>query len=130
MVPRKRGRAEMEASEPAPENSLLTKLRNMWEFANIMQYIFIFGKAVKIDEDFDIEVPPALPLLLSNPADPLSVGAFAANPLCFKGLGSRMLEAWLIRQACRDRSLPPQVRVVASGTYVSPTSYGQMGKLD
>lgn len=28
----------------------------MWEFANIMQYIYIFGKAVKIDEDFDIEV--------------------------------------------------------------------------
>ena len=57
MVPRKRGRAEMESSEPAPETSQLTKLRNMWEFANVMQYIFIFGKAVKIDEDFDIEVP-------------------------------------------------------------------------
>ncbi|MCJ1407633.1 hypothetical protein MMC19_001704 [Ptychographa xylographoides] len=55
MVPRKRGRAEMESSEPAPETSQLTKLRNMWEFANVMQYIFIFGKAVKIDEDFDIE---------------------------------------------------------------------------
>ena len=56
MVSRKRGRAEMESSEPAPDMSLLTRLRNMWEFANIMQYIFIFGKAVKIDEDFDIEV--------------------------------------------------------------------------
>jgi hypothetical protein len=32
----------------------------MWEFASVMQYIFMFGKAVKIDEDFDIEVryPP------------------------------------------------------------------------
>ena len=40
----------------AQESSLLTQLRNMWEFANIMQYIYIFGKAVKIDEDFDIEV--------------------------------------------------------------------------
>ena len=56
MVPRKRGRAEMESSEPAVEPGLLPRLRNMWEFANIMQYIFIFGKAVKIDEDFDIEV--------------------------------------------------------------------------
>lgn len=28
----------------------------MWEFASVMQYIFMFGKAIKIDEDFDIEV--------------------------------------------------------------------------
>jgi len=27
----------------------------MWEFASTMQFIFIFGRAVKIDEDFDIE---------------------------------------------------------------------------
>lgn len=56
MVSRKRGREEMESSEPAPEESMLTKLRNTWEFANLMQYIFIFGRAVKIDEDFTIEV--------------------------------------------------------------------------
>ena len=30
----------------------------MWEFASVMQFIFIFGKAVKIDDDFDIEVWP------------------------------------------------------------------------
>ncbi|KAI4127381.1 MAG: hypothetical protein LQ347_004626, partial [Umbilicaria vellea] len=52
---RKRGRAEMEASQPPPELGLLDRLRNMWQFSNLMQYIFIFGKAVKIDEDFDIE---------------------------------------------------------------------------
>ena len=56
MAPRKRGRDEMEASEPDPEPSVLDKLRNMWEFANLMQYIFIFGDAVKIDKDLDIEV--------------------------------------------------------------------------
>ncbi len=48
----------MEASEPAPESSMLDKLRNMWEFSNLMQYIFIFGRAVKIDEDLTIEVLP------------------------------------------------------------------------
>ena len=51
----------MESLEPAQspqDEGMLTKLRNMWEFANLMQYIFIFGKAVKIDEDFDIEVGP------------------------------------------------------------------------
>lgn len=55
MVSRKRGRAEMESSEPR-DMSLLDRLRNMWQFSNLMQYIFIFGKAVKIDEDFTIEV--------------------------------------------------------------------------
>ena len=60
MPARKRGRAEMESSaEPAQspqDDNMLVRLRNMWEFSNLMQYIFIFGKAVKIDEDFDIEV--------------------------------------------------------------------------
>lgn len=55
MVSRKRGRAEMESPEPR-DMSLLDRLRNMWQFSNLMQYIFIFGKAVKIDEDFTIEV--------------------------------------------------------------------------
>lgn len=56
MVSRKRDRTEMELSEPAIDRSMLDRLRNMWEFSNLMQYIFIFGKAVKIDEDFTIEV--------------------------------------------------------------------------
>ena len=59
MPSRKRGRTEMESSEPVEpprDETMLTKLRNMWEFSNLMQYIFIFGRAVKIDEDFDIEV--------------------------------------------------------------------------
>lgn len=28
----------------------------MWEFASVMQYIHTFGKAVKLDNDFDIQV--------------------------------------------------------------------------
>ncbi|KAL8721693.1 MAG: hypothetical protein Q9225_001693 [Loekoesia sp. 1 TL-2023] len=55
MTSRKRGRAEMESSEPVPEPSLLQRIRNTWEFSNLMQFIFIFGKAVKIDEDFTID---------------------------------------------------------------------------
>lgn len=69
MPSRKRGRAEMESSEPrqSPQDeTMLTKLRNMWEFSNLMQYIFIFGRAVKIDEDFDIEVHLA-PCLVAFP---------------------------------------------------------------
>ena len=56
MGSRKRTRDEMESSEPAVEPSMLDKLRNTWELANLMQYIYIFGKAVKIDEDLTIEV--------------------------------------------------------------------------
>jgi hypothetical protein len=28
----------------------------MWQFANLAQWLFLFGKAVKIDDDMDIEV--------------------------------------------------------------------------
>lgn len=46
----------METEEPAQEPSTLQKLRNMWQFANLAQYIFLFGEAVKIDSELDIEV--------------------------------------------------------------------------
>jgi hypothetical protein len=59
-MPRKRSHAEVDAPEPPQQQkepaSLLQRIRNMWEFASVMQYIFMFGKAVKIDDDFDIEV--------------------------------------------------------------------------
>ncbi|KAE9965467.1 hypothetical protein BLS_007626 [Venturia inaequalis] len=58
MGSRKRGREQMEAVEPvlevAEEPSTLQKLREMWEFASLMQYLFFFGKAVKL-EDLDVE---------------------------------------------------------------------------
>jgi hypothetical protein len=47
----------LEPEVQAPKDvETLTKLRNMWEFASLMQYIFLFGHAVKIDDDLDIEV--------------------------------------------------------------------------
>ncbi|KAI9644919.1 hypothetical protein NHQ30_006953 [Ciborinia camelliae] len=52
---RKRGRQEMEASEVPKEQSMVDRLRNMWEFANLAQWIFIFGRTVKIDENIGIE---------------------------------------------------------------------------
>lgn len=54
--------AELDAPTPdepqiAPEDvATLARLRSMWEFASLMQYIFLFGHVVKIDENFDIEV--------------------------------------------------------------------------
>lgn len=58
MPARKRNHDESMAEEvgdAAPTN-LLTRLRNMWQFASLMQYIFFFGGVMKIDRDLDIEV--------------------------------------------------------------------------
>lgn len=56
MPSRKRAAEEMEAGAPVEEPSTLQKLRNMWQFSNLAQYMSLFGDAVKIDKDFDIEV--------------------------------------------------------------------------
>jgi hypothetical protein len=56
MASRKRGRFEMEADEPLPPLSLLKRLRNFWVFSNLMQFIYLFGAALHVEEDFDIEV--------------------------------------------------------------------------
>ncbi|KMU74015.1 hypothetical protein CISG_10268 [Coccidioides immitis RMSCC 3703] len=63
MVSRKRAREETEEHSVSAVDSgvshehggLLHRLRNMWEFANLVEYIFLFGKSMKIDDDFDIE---------------------------------------------------------------------------
>ncbi|KAK6067597.1 PHD-finger domain-containing protein [Seiridium cupressi] len=38
------------------ETSLLQRIRNAWQFANLFQWIFLFGKVVKIDENIDIDI--------------------------------------------------------------------------
>lgn len=50
---------------PPEKQELLSTLRNMWEFASFMQYLYLFGSAVKVDNDFDMEVclPPIEPPL-------------------------------------------------------------------
>lgn len=56
---RKRGRQEEEVPEQPDASAppgIIEQLRNMWEFANLAQFIFMFGKAVKLDENLDIEV--------------------------------------------------------------------------
>lgn len=39
----------------------LHRIRNMWQFANFCQWIYIFGKAANIDESIDIEVRNYIP---------------------------------------------------------------------
>lgn len=52
----------LEQAVDPQHGATLDRLRNMWEFASLMQYIFLFGQVVKIGNDFDIEVrrPPRL----------------------------------------------------------------------
>ena len=53
---RNRPRAEWEADDPPQPPILLSQMRNMWQFANITQFMYIFGDALKIDKDLDSEV--------------------------------------------------------------------------
>ena len=56
MVARKRDRQELEEDTKNDEPDMLHRLRNMWEFASLMQYIHLFGKILKIDDNLDIDV--------------------------------------------------------------------------
>lgn len=46
----------MEADGPTEEPSMIQRLRNMWQFANLAQYIHLFKAPLKIEDDFGIEV--------------------------------------------------------------------------
>ncbi|TDZ37598.1 hypothetical protein C8035_v008060 [Colletotrichum spinosum] len=51
-----RKRALQEADDSPPEElSLLCRMRNQWQFANLCQWIFLFGSVVKIKDDLDTE---------------------------------------------------------------------------
>jgi hypothetical protein len=41
-------------------NAILNRLRGMWQFANFAQWIYIFGKAIRLDDSIDIEVSSLL----------------------------------------------------------------------
>ncbi|KAI1115138.1 hypothetical protein F5Y14DRAFT_411268 [Nemania sp. NC0429] len=55
---RKRSLRDMEPDDvarPPPDSDLLHRLRNSWQFANLFQWIYLFGRVVKIDESIDID---------------------------------------------------------------------------
>ncbi|SCV51381.1 related to nasopharyngeal carcinoma susceptibility protein LZ16 [Fusarium fujikuroi] len=55
MPSRKRSLAAIDGDDGEKEHSLQHRIRNMWQFANLCQWIYIFGKAAKIDEAIDVE---------------------------------------------------------------------------
>ncbi|KAI1133547.1 hypothetical protein F5Y10DRAFT_964 [Nemania abortiva] len=56
---RKRALRDIESDEVAQqtpsESDLLQRIRNSWQFANLFQWIYLFGRAVRIDENIDID---------------------------------------------------------------------------
>lgn len=57
-IARKRSLQELGAgnSQGPAEPSMLHRIRNMWQFANLFQFILLFGHALKLDDSLDIEV--------------------------------------------------------------------------
>lgn len=78
MVTRKRTRAQAEeasispsaapdhAPPPTEEQGLLSRIRNMWEFAALVQYIYSFGRYMKISDEYDIDVCFPLCIKMQN----------------------------------------------------------------
>ncbi|SPQ18978.1 38ac8818-b859-41ef-8be3-4c88351f2fb2 [Thermothielavioides terrestris] len=42
-------------AQEAKQPSMLHRIRNMWQFANLFQFILLFGQALKINDNMDIE---------------------------------------------------------------------------
>ncbi|KAF2691189.1 hypothetical protein K458DRAFT_426547 [Lentithecium fluviatile CBS 122367] len=99
MVARKRGRDEMEAEEPSQEPSMLQRLRNMWQFANLAQYLSFFKGALRIDEDFSIE-DLETECLKPQPSEKLSsIGlALLKHVSSHKGLTPEIFDEYARRQ--------------------------------
>ncbi|OAA79925.1 hypothetical protein LEL_03411 [Akanthomyces lecanii RCEF 1005] len=55
MPPETQAIADMYGESSNAISPLLQRIRNMWEFANLCQWIYIFGKAAKIDDTLEIE---------------------------------------------------------------------------
>ncbi|KAH8735374.1 hypothetical protein BGZ61DRAFT_526472 [Ilyonectria robusta] len=55
MSSRKRSLQAVDGDSGDSEPSLLHRIRNMWQFANLCQWIYTFGKAAKIPDSIDIE---------------------------------------------------------------------------
>ncbi|KAL8831044.1 MAG: hypothetical protein Q9191_001090 [Dirinaria sp. TL-2023a] len=78
---------------------MLTKLRNTWEFANIMQYIYIFGRAVKIDDDLTIEDLEAECLKPESSEKLLEIGlALLKCVSSHRGLSAEIFDEYTRRQ--------------------------------
>lgn len=98
-----------EAQEAPAEPTTLQKLRNMWQFASLMQYIYIFGKTVKIEDEVDIEV-------LSQHCVRCKREVCADNPIA---IGERMSASRAFTEAYRHWPRLVEICFLAQGSHVS-----------
>jgi hypothetical protein len=124
MPARKRARDEMEVDEAAEQPSALQRLRNMWQFANLAQYISLFGDAVKIERDFDIEVRLACARGSSERADHTDNGTWADT---HAGAGERVPKALPLGEACADWTCAAKACVVSQRPDVGCEVWGLKG---
>jgi hypothetical protein len=124
MPARKRARDEMEVDEAAEQSGPLQRLRNMWQFANLAQYISLFGDAVKIERDFDIEVRPVCAGGSSERARHTDNGTWADTDA---GAGERVPKALPLGEACADRTRAAEACVVSQRPNVGCGSWGLKG---
>ncbi|KAK4144646.1 uncharacterized protein C8A04DRAFT_36416 [Dichotomopilus funicola] len=56
-ISRKRSQQELDSSNAleSAQPSILHRIRNMWQFANLFQFILLFGHALKLNDNLDIE---------------------------------------------------------------------------
>lgn len=102
----------LEPEVPEEKQEMLSQLRNMWEFASLMQYIFMFGHVVKVDDDFDIEVSPP-PRCRFRCGMCMQVDSMMGADGCvIVGPGTRVLEASAVREARQHRPQVPQIRLL------------------
>jgi len=99
MPARKRAAAEMEADAPTDDTSTLRQLRNMWQFANLAQYLSLFGDAVKVGKDLDIETLES-ECLKPQPSEKLAqIGlALLKHVSSHKGLTPELFDEYTRRQ--------------------------------
>jgi hypothetical protein len=93
----------------------------MWQFANLFQFILLFGKALKMDDSLDIEVCSLAATRSSHTTYP----AEFSNALAALGPRNRMPEAWRPGFAGR-RPLLPEIHLVTSRLDVLVPSPGDL----
>lgn len=79
---------------------MIHQLRNSFYFANLYQWICIFGKVVKIDDNMDIEVCPrrqpsyhhAIPVVLTRFLQDLETECLKHGSMALQELGLSMLK--------------------------------------
>ncbi|KAF2638032.1 hypothetical protein P280DRAFT_456837 [Massarina eburnea CBS 473.64] len=103
MGPRKRNHAEVEQEEApveAPEAlTSLQQLRNMWQFANLAQYLHMFKGALKIDHDFGIAELETECLKPQSPEKLAEIGlALLKHISSHKGLTPEIFDEYARRQ--------------------------------